>query len=187
VDDTSGRDIFAIALMVQINIDAARRTYDDRTRERLVDLFGSPDRWGVTTNSFLWSHASTLVPSFSGSTRFQLPLACTYDLELAATKYLYGLPGGEVPLAFHFSGTIMHRGDDGQVQVVMVPWSCSTDWRMPIDTWREMMQRHYPNGNWLRVHADTLELLDRRKTELGLPSYDACVLELLEAAEREKA
>ena len=48
---------------------------------------------------------------------------CTYDLELAAAKYFYSLPGGEVPLSFHFNGTVCYRGDDGRMQVVQVPWS----------------------------------------------------------------
>jgi hypothetical protein len=31
---------------------------------------------------------STLVPSFTGETTFTMPVPCTYDLELAAAKYL---------------------------------------------------------------------------------------------------
>ena len=49
-----------------------------------------------------------LVPSFRGSTTFELLLPCTYDLEVAATKYLYALVDGVAPLAFHFSGTVFH-------------------------------------------------------------------------------
>ena len=48
-------------------------------------------------------------------------MPCTYDLELAAAKYLYSLPDGEVPLSFHFTGSVLHRGDDGQLQVVLDP------------------------------------------------------------------
>ena len=52
---------------------------------------------------------------------------------------------------------------------------------MPVATWREMMERHYPNGAWVRLHADTLAALSRRRDGApGLPSYDACVAELLE-------
>ena len=64
-----------------------------------------------------------LVPSFTGATEFELPVPCTYDLEVAATKYLYALPDGEVPLSFHFSGTVFYRGDDGRLQVALVPWT----------------------------------------------------------------
>jgi hypothetical protein len=183
VSETSGREVFTIALTAQINVDPARRSYDAETRARLVELFGEPERWAATTHSFLWAHATTLVPSFTGQTTFTLPVPCTYDLELAAAKYFYSLPDGEVPLSFHFTGSVLHRGDQGQMQVVLIPWTCTAQWRMPVATWRAMMERHYPNGAWVRLQADTLEALGQRKARHGLPSYDACVAELLRGVE----
>jgi hypothetical protein len=44
------------------------------------------------------------------------------------------------------------------------------------------MEHYYPNGAWVRLHDDTLAALSRRRAERGLPSYDACVAELLENA-----
>ena len=88
-----------------------------------VELFGEPERWGDTTRSVLWTERDVLVPSFTGSTTFEMPVPCSYDLELASPKYLYALPDGEVPLAFHFSGTVFYRGDDGRLQLTKVPWS----------------------------------------------------------------
>lgn len=182
INESSGREVFTVALTAQINIDPARRTYDAETRERLVELFGEPERWAGTAHSFLWAHTSTLVPSFTGSTTFSLPLACTYDLELAAAKYFYSLPGGFVPLSFHFSGSVLHRGDDGRIQVVAIPWSCTSTWRMPVATWRRMIDRHYPNSNWVRVHPDTAEQLRSYKARAGLLSIDATVAALLDIA-----
>ena len=46
------------------------------------------------------------VPGFSGETRFSLEVPCTYDLEVAAAKYFYAVPDGEVPLTFHFNGNV---------------------------------------------------------------------------------
>jgi hypothetical protein len=83
---------------------------------------------------------------------------------------------------FHFSGSILHRGNSGQIQVVAIPWSCSAKWRMPVETWRAMMNRHYPNGSWVRLHPDTTELLRQYKASAGLPSIDAAVSKLLEGA-----
>lgn len=179
VTESSGREVFTIALTAQINIDPARRTYDVPTREALVELFGAPERWSATTNSFLFAHATTLVPSFTGQTMFTLPVPCSYDLELAAAKYFHSLPDGEVPLSFHFTGSVLYRGDSGQMQVVLIPWTCSADWRMPVATWRAMMEHHYPGGGWVRLRDETLDTLARRKAALGLHSYDAAVAELL--------
>ena len=111
---------------------------------------------------------------------FTLPLLATFDLEVAAARYFSSLPDGEVPLAFHFSGSILLRGDDGRVQIVSVPWSCTTTWRMPVATWREVMRRHYPGRSWVAVQADTVERLSRYRREHGLHSFDACVERMLE-------
>jgi len=180
VSEPTQREIFTIALTAQINVEPARRDHDAATRERLVDLFGEPERWPATTHPFLWAHATTLVPTFSGAGVFTLPVASTFDLEVSAARYFASLADGEVPLAFHFSGSILMRGDDGRVQVVSVPWSCTTTWRMPVATWREMMRRHYPGRSWVALQQDTVERLTEYRREHGLHSFDACVERMLE-------
>jgi hypothetical protein len=182
VSESAGLEVFTIALTAQINIDPSRRSYDPETRERLIELFGEPERWSQTTHSFLWAYSSALVPSFTGTTTFSLPIACTYDLEVAATKYFAGLPGGHVPLTFHFNGSVLHRAPGGDIQVVAIPWSCSARWRMPVETWRGMMDRHYPNSSWVRLHPDTTDSLRRYTAEAGLFSMDAAIVRLLESA-----
>jgi hypothetical protein len=175
VTEASGADVHAIALGAQLQIDPAKRSYDDATRERLVELFGEPERWVATTRSFLWAQLGTVVPAFRGEAGFSLDVACTYDLEVAAAKYVYSLPGGEVPLTFHFSGTILHD----ERQIAMVPWSCSAPFRLPVETWRDLMGAYYPGGGWVRLEAATLDRLAARKAAGGLPSYDATIAGLL--------
>ena len=51
VSEPGGRAVYAIALSAQIMIEPARRAYDAETRERLVELFGAPERWATTTRS----------------------------------------------------------------------------------------------------------------------------------------
>ena len=63
---------------------------------------------------------------------------------------------------------------------VLVPWSCSAQWKLPVETWRQMMERFYPNGAWARLHADTVARLRRRQLERGSPSHDAGIAELLD-------
>jgi hypothetical protein len=173
------RSLHAIALSAQINIDPARRTYDAETRDRLVELFGPAERWASTTRSFLWTQVGALVPEFTGSAEFTLTVPCTYDLEISAAKYFYSLPDGEIPLSFHFSGTILYS-QDGKVQIAMVPWSCSAKYKLAVADWKQMMALYYPGGGWVRLETATLDRLQERKAESGLPSFDACVAELLE-------
>ena len=178
--EPSGREVYTIALTAQVNIEPARRAYDAETRERLVELFGEPERWGATTRSLPWARADVLVPSFTGATAFVLDVPCTYDLELAAAKYFDSLTDGDVPLAFHFNGTVLYRGDEDRLQVVPLAWSTTAQYRLPVEIWRAMMDAHYPGGRWIRLDAETLERLARRKAERGLTSYDAAVADLLE-------
>ena len=84
-----------------------------------------------------------------------------------------------MPLTFHFSGTILH----GEMQVAMVPWSCSAQFRLPVETWRALMAAYYPGGGWVRLETGTLDALAARKAAGGLPSYDATIAELLRGGE----
>lgn len=181
--EPTGREVYMVALTTQIHIDPGLRSHGSETRELLVDLFGAPDRWAATTTSVVWAQVDRLVSSFTGSTEFDLPVLCNYDLEVAATKYLYALTDGAVPLSFHFSGRIFYRADDGRLQVVLVPWS-SAVFRLPVATWRRMIDRHYPGNGWIRLEEETLRRLQLRKAERGLPTFDDAVAELLDEAAR---
>jgi uncharacterized protein DUF6084 len=179
VKEPGGCEVYMVALTIQLMIDPARHRYDDATRERLVELFGAPERWAVTTRSLVWSKLDVLVPAFTGTTTVAVPIACHYDLELAAAKYLHSLPDGEAPLALHFNGIIYYPGEDGGLQMALIPWSTSIDFRMPVSVWRETIEHYYPGTAWIAVRADTFEALQREKLARGLATLDACVTALL--------
>jgi hypothetical protein len=181
IEEPSGRQVYMIALTVQLMIEPARRAYDDVTRAKLLELFGEPERWSVTTRSLVWSQLDVLVPPFTGSTTVVIPVSCTYDLELAAAKYLHSVPNGMAPLALHFNGTVYYRGDDGGLQMVLVPWSTSIDFQMPISVWRETIGHYYPGTGWAALQTPTLEALQQEKLRRGLATLDATVAALLES------
>jgi hypothetical protein len=180
VAEPGGRQVYAIALTAQVMIEPARRDYDPETREKLVELFGPPERWATTTRSLVWHQADALVPAFTGSTTFHLAVPATFDMEVASSKYLYGLPDGEVPLAFNFNGAVHYRGEHGRLQISLVPWSCSAEFRLPVATWRDLIEHYYPNTGWIALREETLLALQREKARRGHPTLDACVAELLE-------
>jgi hypothetical protein len=182
VTEPGGRAVYAIGLSAQIMIEPARRAYDAETRERLVELFGAPERWATTTRSLVWHQADVLVPAFTGSTTFRIAVPASFDMEVASSKYLYGLPDGEVPLAFNFNGTVHYRGDDGRLQVSLVPWACSAEFRLPVATWRALIDHYYPHTGWIPLQESTLRALQREKARRALPTLDACVAELLGSA-----
>jgi Family of unknown function (DUF6084) len=184
VSEPSGRQVYMIALSIQLMIEPARRRYDDATRERLVELFGAPERWAVTTRSLVWAQLDVVVPAFTGSTTVAVPIACHYDLELAAAKYLHCLPDGEAPLALHFNGMIYYPAEDGGLQMVLVPWTRSVDFRMPVAVWKETIEHYYPNTGWVGLRSETLAKLQRLKVNRGHATFDACVAELVDEAGR---
>ncbi len=181
--DPSGLEIQSIALTAQVMIDPAQRGYDDATRARLAELFGPPASWAPSTSGLSWARVATAVPGFRGATTFGIEVPCTYDLEVAAAKYFYAVHDGVIPLSFHFNGSVFYRGAGGALQVTPVSWSSSARYRMPVQTWQAMIAEHFPGGGWIRVSDETLTALNDRRGARGLPSFDACIDELLAIAQ----
>src|SRR5207249_3980336 len=107
----------------QIQIQSPQRAYSSQEKERLFDLFGPPEAWGQTLRNRLWTHSTATVGPFTGATQTVLAVPCSFDLNLAATKYFYALSSGEVPLLFLFSGSLFYATDDGRLQVERLSWS----------------------------------------------------------------
>jgi hypothetical protein len=179
VSDAGGREIYTIALAAQVQIDGDRRAYDPETRERLHDLFGEPEQIPQTAGPVQIGRVETLVPSFRGACSFTLAVPLSGDVELAATRYLASLADGTVPLSFHFNGSIFYCDDADRLQVTLVPWSCDAHYRLRLGDWRSLIERRYAAAGFVRVQADTLEALRRRRTERGLASFDATIRDAL--------
>ncbi len=177
--EPGGHEIQSLALSVQVMIDPAKRGYDPEARARLTELFGPPARWAPSTQGLPWAQVAVVVPAFREQTAFGIQLPCTFDLEVAATKYFYALADGEVPLTFHFNGQVFYRGERGALQVTPVPWSRTAQFRMPVSAWRTMIEEHYPGWGWIRLERATLDALDAFRAQRGLPTFEACVEELL--------
>jgi hypothetical protein len=176
----SDRPIRSLSLNTQIRIVPARRGYDAAAEERLVELFGAPERWGETLRGFLWAHVSLVVPQFEHETFVPLHVPCTYDLEVAAAKYFSGLEDGEVPLDLLFSGTAFHLDAGGLLRATQVPWEGDAQFRLPVATWRQAIDQHFPGSAWLRLRRDAFEQLVAYKAQRLLPTWEAVVAELLE-------
>ncbi len=176
-------EIQNVLLRCQIRIEPSRRGYGDGERAGLLDLFGTPSEWGRSLQPMLWTHATTTVPSFAGSTDFELPVPCSYDFNLAATKYFDGLESGEVPLCFLFSGTIFYLAQSGRLQVAQVPWDREATFRLPVSVWKNMMEHYHPNSAWLELRKDVFDRLRQVARERGLTGPAQAVATLLEATE----
>jgi hypothetical protein len=173
--------IHTVALRAQIQIEANRRKYDANEQARLVDLFGEPDRWSQTLRSMLWTHASIVVPSFKGNAIADIHVPCTFDFNVAATKYFHGVASGDLPLCFQFSGTVFYQGADESLQVAPISWDKESKYRLPVKVWKDLMDAYFPNSAWLALHRDTFEKLLQFKVREGIPTWEEAVERALNA------
>jgi hypothetical protein len=179
--DTVGAaaQVRSVALNVEVRIAATRRRYEPEERDRLVDLFGHPDDWGRNLKTLHWTALTATVPPFTGSTEIELPITCTYDLEVTASKYFNALEDGEVPLEFLFSGTVFYAGADGRLQVGRIGWDKDADYRLPVSAWRDMIDRYFPDSAWLRLRRDSFDKLSAYKARHTLLTWEETVERLL--------
>jgi len=178
---TAREPVHALALRCQIMIEPKRRHYGPDEERRLTELFGDTPRWGETLRPFLWTNVSTVVTSFTDTTEIDLPIACTYDFEVAAAKYMHALDDGEIPIVAMFSGTVFARSNAG-LNASPVSWSEEASYRLPVALWRDMMDLYFPNSGWLRLRRETIDALHRYKTERALLSWDETFEQLLKQA-----
>ncbi|MGA4799965.1 DUF6084 family protein [Streptomyces lavendulocolor] len=172
--------VHALALRCQIRIEPVRRGYGDAEAARLTDLFGERSRWGSTLNPVQFAQVPVMVPGFTGEVETDLVVPCTYDMDIASTRYFHALEEGEVPLLMLFSGTAF-TGERG-FRVEPVPWDKEAVFRMPVKTWQEMVDQHFPGSGWIRLPRDTMDALLAHRSRHALPSWEATVEALLDAA-----
>jgi uncharacterized protein DUF6084 len=188
ITESSGEHIHAIAMKCQIRVEPHRRRYSEGEEERLFELFGEPKRWGDTLKTFLWTHVSFMVPSFRDRIDVEVPIPCTYDFEVAASKYFQALEAegdGVIPLVFLFNGTVFSKAGAGSpmgFSVGHIPWDKEASWRLPVSAWREVMDLYFPNTAWLRLRHETFDALSLFKARHGLPTWEETVALLLEKA-----
>ncbi len=184
IENHGPEPIRSIMLAAQIRIVPRYRSYMPAEERRLAELFGRAERWGSTLNSFVWTHSLLQVPAFDERIAIDMPITCTYDFDVVATKYFHALEGGEIALEFLFSGSIFYEGPTG-LQVTQIPWEKEASFRLPVQLWHEMMEHYFPNSTWLRVGKDVFDRLHDYKIQGGFASWDAALETLLQQAEEE--
>jgi hypothetical protein len=175
--------IHTIALRCQIQIEVTRRRYTAQDQQKLRDLFGEPDRWSRSLRNLLWSNVTVNVPAFEGPVVVDLLVPCTFDFNVAATKYFHGLGDGDVPLCLMFSGTVFYARDDRGLQVSPISWDKETRFSLPVKVWRDMMDAYYPGSAWLCLRRDIFERLYDYKVRNGIPTWEEAVERMLSTEE----
>jgi Family of unknown function (DUF6084) len=178
------REIHSVTLRCQVRLEPSRRKYSPAEQEKLLELFGEPARWGQTVRSMLWVNTAIAVPAFVEKVSVELPVPCTYDFNIATTKYFHALEDGEIPLGLLFSGTIFYRGEDDSLQVAQISWEKEVNYRLPIAVWKRTMDLYFPNSNWLCLRRDVFDRFYQFKTRHGLTTWEQALELLLEEEEK---
>jgi hypothetical protein len=175
--------IHSVVLRCQIQLEVTRRRYSAEEQQKLRDLFGEPDRWSVTLRNLLWTHVNVNVPPFHGETLVDIPVPCTFDFNVGATKYFHGLNDGLVPLCVMFSGTVFYAHEGESLQVAPISWDKEARFSLPVSVWRDMMDSYYPNVAWMCLRRDVFERLYEYKVRHGIPTWEHALERMLRAEE----
>jgi hypothetical protein len=181
-NDRPEEQVRNVSLQVQMQIEPAQRSYKAAEKERLNELFGDPTRWGQTLKTLLWTRTAFFVAPFAGETAVELPVHCSFDFNVAVTKYFSGLEEGFIPLTLLFSGTVFYE-EDGLLQIAQISWSREATYRLPLAVWRTMMDLYYPNSAWLCLERPLFERLVGYKSRSGLGTFERALARALDAAE----
>jgi Family of unknown function (DUF6084) len=177
--EASARPVRSILLHTQVQIAARRRRYAQGEEERLHELFGERERWGSTLRTIPWTRQTQVVSPFTGEAEVDLLVPCTYDFEVAASRYLHALGDGEVPLELLFGGTVFYAAEGGLLQTAQIAWDREVDYALPVSIWRETMERYFPGTAWLRLRTDTFDRLHAYRSRNALPSWEDAIDALL--------
>jgi hypothetical protein len=168
----------SVALRIQVQIEPVRRRYTAGEQEHLKELFGESEQWSKSLHPLLWANLNVNVPGFTGNTLIDVAVPCTFDFNVAVTKYIYRLENGELPSSLLFSGTIFYAAASG-LQIAQIPWDREASHRLPLRVWQEMMDLYYPETAWLCVRREMFERLHEFKAQHGLLTWEQVLDRLL--------
>lgn len=174
--------IHSIALRAQVQVEPVRRRYTAEEQQKLKQLFGEPEQWSKSLLPVLWANVNVNVGAFTGTTVVDVQVPCTFDFNVAMTKYIYGLDDGELPTSLLFSGTVFHAGQMA-LQIAQIPWDREASYRVPVRVWKEMMERYYGDSAWIALRRDVFERLYDFKSQNGLPTWEQTLERMLNLAE----
>ncbi|MEP6787656.1 MAG: DUF6084 family protein [Acidobacteriota bacterium] len=175
----AGEAIQSVMLRCQIQIETTRRQYSPNEQAKMFELFGEPERWGQTLKTLLWTHTSMVITPFRGSTTVDMPVPCTFDFNVATTKYFDGIEAGDIPLCLLFSGTVFYHNGNGLLQMAQISWEKEANYRLPASVWKQMMEMYYPNSAWLNIRKDVFDKLQEYRMRGGITSWEQTLETLL--------
>ncbi len=181
IKESSGVRVHTALLRAQLRIEPHRRRYSAEEAAGVDDIFGEVSRWGETLKPMQLAMANIQTPSFTTEIDVPLPVSFSYDIEVASNKYLHSMKDGEIPILILFSGSVFYQTENG-VQIDPVAWHEEANFRLPVATWRQMMDLHFPGQSWIQMRVDTVDKLRRYRAKEADLTWDHTIERLLKAA-----
>ena len=144
-------------------------------QEQLKELFGETERWSKSLHPLLWANINVNVPAFTGSTVVDVPVPCTFDFNVAMTKYILRTrrwrDSHHAALQRDRFLRRPHRACRWRRfrGIVRPAIGCR------FSVWKEMMDLYYPNTAWLcsaarRIREAVRIQVAARNSDLGAGS-----------------
>ncbi len=166
--------IQAVVLESRIFVEPRAQPLSRGALDRLEDLFGESSQWATSNRPLTWARASAILPAFSGSARFDLEVPCSFDFNVASTKFFYGLEAPSAMLRFDFSGTIFVDR-----QAVALPAGLQSRFELPVAIWSDLMDAYYPHSMWLRLPRNVFHRMNQYRMENQIPTWEDVLERLL--------
>lgn len=147
-------------LRCQLQIEPVRRRYNPQEQQRLIELFGEPERWSQTLRPLLWENLTVSVPGFIGSTMHLRHQPGHHQVRLRPRRRRVS----PQPALRRNRLSPGPRRPPGQ----QIPWSSEARYRLPLRVWKQMMDSFYPDGRWLYLRRDSFDSLYDYKTRHGI-------------------
>jgi hypothetical protein len=111
-----------------------------------------------TESDLLWVETIAHVPGFTRESRFEIPVSCRRDFELANARSFEALDKGDdgaIPLQFLFGGTMYYRDRRGALRAVLIPLEQEARFELPVSAWIEAMKNRLRSTPWLPLFRET--------------------------------
>jgi hypothetical protein len=60
----------------------------------------------------------------------------------------------------------------GMLQVGQISWTKEIKYRLPVQTWKAMMELYYANSKWLCLRSDVFDRLYEYKVKNAIPTWE---------------
>ena len=177
--------IHTVVLRAQIQIEVTRRHYTQRGTVQASGPIWRAGSLGPNSAQFFVDPRDRGGPAaLPKRPLVELQVPCTFDFNVAATKYFHGLVRTEIYRSISFSAArFFMPTDQDQLQVAPISWEKEAKFKLPLKTWKDLIDHYYPNSAWLYLRRDVFDRLYQYKVRHGIPTWEQVIERVLAATE----